>query len=1724
MKRCLAILLTVLMVLMSFTACSYIKGLLPGGDPTPDDQGSTPLESLKINVPSDPIEAELGSFDLPKYQVINEENLIKAGYEVIVKKVLDPNGNEVTVAYNKINATVTGVYTITYGVVEGDVADAELKVSFADRTAPTIDIKDDAIPKYYIQSMSYALPVYQLAGEPDYSKCYVKVYYFAENGAEAQEVTVTDGRFTVDYNTGFYQIVIHAEDAVGNAKDYTYKVEATGPSAITEGKIIYSDEAFGTAQLEFLWNVWTKEYSTEMAWGDEAGSIKVTSTGATDYLILSKLIQKDVSEYDYLVYRVYNDSDHPITTGAAWFGDTVLEPKQWTEVKLSLEDLNNKGSHPQVAGLKPKSTNLENLSIRFWDDAEKNTLTAGSVLYVSAMYAEKQTITGPSEVKEDVIAYYDEIWGSMQGEFFWSDCNKQEFVTDIKYGDEAGSLKVTCLKDGQGWNYYILKNPAITNITKYDYIEFYVYNASGADALIQLLWGGDTNCKAGEWTKVRFPVSLIANGITDVNNKPIPATDISGLTMCIWTGSQVHGDAFYFSAIKGGYNPEVLPDNLITNFDGATGLNPFNGTSSVEFVTDVKYEGEKGSLKITANGGGEHYVSILNPLLANVSGYDYIVFRVYTEKDITAGLLWCADTVCKAGQWTEIRVPVSYFAEGKVTDFAAALSATNIKGISLRIFSGLEAGESVYVSSMFAMKEEAPEHTHNFVDGKCECGESDPNYVPPQPNPEIEGDLIIGVDELGVNVMWADPHFVTLTTDVKYGNETASMKVEMTKANGWNYLRLVTPLITDVSSYDAIEFYVYNATSADFVFGLLWCGDTNCKAGEWTKVSFPVSLLANVTDMNGAKIEATNIQGLDFIFYSGGTVVGESFYISSIKAVGGKAPEHTHNFVDGKCECGESDPNYVPPQPKPEFYEDIISKLDGELNPFNGTSTTEYVTDVKFENEEGSLKITANAAGEMYIAIVDPELRNAGSYDYLVFRVYNPNSYDITVGTMWWADTVCKAGEWTEVKIDKSAFAEGKVDALSGADVLMTDLAGFSIRIVGTMTVGDSIYVSYVRAGKADETVVSGAVADLGTLSSPEGKEGSYLNRYSADGWFVVNGRSDEELNFGHPYDMLTINGKLSAIGRVTSPYYNGKLTQLYFNYGYAYTENGNISLTVNIKVDGKVVATKQINDTGVTKYEHMTFNWVLETPVEGRFMIEIINNCPTQSTSNKDRIGIWNIKWGDAIDVAPDVTVSKLDSAAGLNPFNGCAEVEYVTDVKFGEEEGALKITANAAGEMYIAITTPELKNVSSYDYIVFRVYNPNDYDITVGTMWWADTVCKAGKWTLVKIEKSAFKEGKVDALSGADVTLVDITGFSVRIVGTMVVGDSIYVSNVCATMTPVEPHYHEFVEGKCECGESDPDYKPVSNVYEDVVSKLDGALNPFNGCAATEYVTDVKYGDETGSLKITSKTGGDLYISILNPILKNVASYEYLAFRVYNPTDSVIKAGVLWWADTDCAPGEWTEIRVPVADIVAGKITDFGASLPVTNITGFSLRIISGLDTGSSVYVSHVVAVKAKGEEVRGGTADLGTLTNPEGSSEGSYLERTSDAGWHLVWARSDEEPTFGHSYDMITINGRTDRVGIVTSPYLRGGIGKLSFGYGYAYTENGYISLTINIRVGGEIAATTQLDEMGLEKCANYEFVWELAEPIEGDFMIEIINNCPTGSSSNKDRVGIWNICWE
>ena len=46
-------------------------------------------------------------------------------------------------------------------------------------------------------------------------------------------------------------------------------------------------------------------------------------------------------------------------------------------------------------------------------------------------------------------------------------------------------------------------------------------------------------------------------------------------------------------------------------------------------------------------------------------------------------------------------------------------------------------------------------------------------------------------------------------------------------------------------------------------------------------------------------------------------------------------PVHEHNFVEGKCECGETDPNYVPETPS-----DVVNTIAGALAAAEGTAVT----------------------------------------------------------------------------------------------------------------------------------------------------------------------------------------------------------------------------------------------------------------------------------------------------------------------------------------------------------------------------------------------------------------------------------------------------------------------------------------------------------------------------------------------------------------------------------------------------------------------------------------------------------------------------------------------------------------------------------------------------------------------------------------------------------------
>ena len=164
---------------------------------------------------------------------------------------------------------------------------------------------------------------------------------------------------------------------------------------------------------------------------------------------------------------------------------------------------------------------------------------------------------------------------------------------------------------------------------------------------------------------------------------------------------------------------------------------------------------------------------------------------------------------------------------------------------------------------------------------------------------------------------------------------------------------------------------------------------------------------------------------------------------------------------------------------------------------------------------------------------------------------------------------------------------------------------------------------------EVEETPKEMQYAELASFTKGDGKDTSYVNRTNAEGWVIENGRCDEQADFGVEADQIILNGKKSAIGKITSTVISGGVSKVSFNYGYAFSESGKVKATINIKdAEGNIVATTTLEASGVEKFAVCEFVWELETVVEGDFVLEIVNGCPSNSSSNKDRLSIWNLGW----------------------------------------------------------------------------------------------------------------------------------------------------------------------------------------------------------------------------------------------------------------------------------------------------------------------------------------------------------------------------------------------------------------------------------------------------------------------------------------------------------------
>ena len=202
-----------------------------------------------INAPAT-LEADLGVYISPDYDVVDDNGVVLYGYDVRIKQVKDPNGEKVEVTNESVTVQKAGVYTFVYTADSKKVKDATVKIDFADRTAPKVNYDPSNLPSFYIKGNSYSMPDYTLSGDYVAARCWAKVFHIAADNTET-EVEISGNRFAVEKD-GKYAIRLHVEDAVGNANDYEYVRNVDGPVVARENTILYFVEEFGARQVKML--------------------------------------------------------------------------------------------------------------------------------------------------------------------------------------------------------------------------------------------------------------------------------------------------------------------------------------------------------------------------------------------------------------------------------------------------------------------------------------------------------------------------------------------------------------------------------------------------------------------------------------------------------------------------------------------------------------------------------------------------------------------------------------------------------------------------------------------------------------------------------------------------------------------------------------------------------------------------------------------------------------------------------------------------------------------------------------------------------------------------------------------------------------------------------------------------------------------------------------------------------------------------------------------------------------------------------------------------------------------------------------------------------------------------------------------------------------------------------------------------------------------------------
>lgn len=404
----------------------------------------------------------------------------------------------------------------------------------------------------------------------------------------------------------------------------------------------------------------------------------------------------------------------------------------------------------------------------------------------------------------------------------------------------------------------------------------------------------------------------------------------------------------------------------------------------------------------------------------------------------------------------------------------------------------------------------------------------------------------------------------------------------------------------------------------------------------------------------------------------------------------------------------------------------------------------------------------------------------------------------------------------------------------------------------------------------------------------------------------------------------------------------------------------------------------------------------------------------------------------------------------------------------------------------------------------------------------------------------KTAWVEGYIVGwVDGADIT----TGSHFSVPSTS-------ASNILIAATPDEKDYT-----KC---------MPVQLVYDtDARKQINLKDNPGNLGKSLKIEGSLEVYFKLPGIKaptdfvLSGEGGGDIPVGPTEGDGTQNAPYSVpSAISLGNPaTSSWVQGYIVGWVEgADISVGSHFEVPSASASnvLIAASASekDYTKCMPVQLVSntdirskvnlkdnpdnlGKFLKIQGSLEAyfrqpGIKAPTAFELSTSTGGDTPESATPDFNTMN--KGEASGYYNNMTSATGWIATNAQllrggdTDASPIFkvfgDASVYAVCLNGKVSAIGTLTSPTIKGGISTLKFNYCQPFSDN-KCKLTINIKQNGSVVASDVLENNGMTKLQKYEYSHDFN--VSGDFVIEIVNDGPSASSSNKDRTAIWNLTW-